>query len=137
MTQREVLSLEEARRAMHAIMAEAEKEPERPISVAIVDDRGDLVLFLRQDGARPLTQRLAFTKAYTAARLRRPSAEVLDMLKTNGWTIADFGDPNLTSVRGGVCIPKGDNILGGIGVSGLRAEEDEALAQLGVQAMGL
>ncbi|MFH1559838.1 MAG: heme-binding protein [Chloroflexota bacterium] len=42
-------------------------------------------------------------------------------------------------LQGGVVIqrPSDEAFLGAIGVSGLRAEEDEAIARIGVQAMGL
>jgi len=134
-----MLSLEEADRAIRAILAEAVKDPRRPITAAVVDDRGDLIAYARMDGARLITTRLAFTKAYTAARMRRNTGEVQEMLKTQGWTVADLGDPNLTSVRGGVAVIREgtDEALGGIGVSGLRAEEDEELALLGLKAMRL
>ncbi len=51
----------------------------------------------------------------------------------------ELGDTNLLGAQGGVTVVRpGDGmVLGGIGVSGLSAEEDEELARLGVAAMGL
>jgi uncharacterized protein GlcG (DUF336 family) len=139
MQSKETLRLEEANSAVGAILDEASKEPERPVTAAVVDDRGALIAFARMDGARVLTTRLAFTKAYTAALLRRNTADVQEMLKNQGWTVADLGDANFTSIRGGVAVIRDgtNDALGGIGVSGRSAEEDEELATIGVGAIGL
>ena len=49
---------------------------------------------------------------------------------------AEFGDPNLLALQGGVVIPGPEGTaLGGIGVSGLTAEEDEQIAKVGLQAI--
>jgi len=74
MYQREVLGLSEARAAVEAALSEAYKQPERPMAVAVVDDRGDLVYCARMDGAYPLYMHMAINKAYTAARMLRDTA---------------------------------------------------------------
>ena len=59
-------------------------------------------------------------------------------MKQQGRSVSDLGDPNLTAVQGGLPVQAADGTpLGGIGVSGLRADEDEALSSVGIQAMGL
>jgi len=53
-----------------------------------------------------------------------------------GRSAVEFGDPNLLAVQGGVTIIAADGTpLGGIGVSGLAAEEDEAIARAGLSAV--
>ena len=56
-----------------------------------------------------------------------------------GRNISDFRDPNMLALQGGVLVlrPGDEACLGAVGVSGLSAQEDEDLARLGVQAMGL
>ena len=51
--------------------------------------------------------------------------------------MTEFGDPNLLALQGGVVIlnPADQSVLGGIGVSGLAAEEDEAIARIGLKAI--
>jgi len=51
--------------------------------------------------------------------------------------VTEFGDPNLIALQGGVAItnPADQSVLGGIGVSGLTAEEDEAIAKIGLKAI--
>ena len=78
-------------------------------------------------------------KAQPAAVTQRDAGAVAERFKTTGRSVSDFGDPKMVAVQGGVAIQRpGDEVfLGGIGVSGLRADEDEAMARIGVQAMGL
>jgi uncharacterized protein GlcG (DUF336 family) len=51
--------------------------------------------------------------------------------------VAEFGEPNLLAAQGGVVITNSadQSVLGGIGVSGLSAEEDEALVRIGPSAI--
>ena len=51
--QKATLSLEEARRAMDRMLEEANKEPNRPLAIAIVDDQGELVSYARMDRSAP------------------------------------------------------------------------------------
>lgn len=133
------LGLAEARRATDAILNEAMKQPDRPVAVAVVDDSGRLVAFARMDGCRPMPQQLALKKAYTAAVIGTDTAAYAERLKSTGRSVADANDPNMTSIRGGVVIQRASDkaFLGGIGVSGLRGEEDEELSRMGMRAMGV
>lgn len=131
-----VLSLDDARRAMERILEEALKTPHRPVAIAICDDQGELVAFARMDHCAPLPLTIARKKAYTAARTRTDTKAFADRLKSMGRSTVDLGDPNLIGVQGGVAIITADGTgLGGIGVSGLAADEDEALAKLGLRAI--
>ena len=53
--------------------------------------------------------------------------------------MSDMGNPNLVAAQGAVVALHTDSgaVLGAIGVSGLSSQEDEDLARLGVEAMGL
>ena len=134
--QKAVLSLDDARRAMERMLEEALKAPDRPVAIAICDEQGELVSFARMDKCAPLPQTIARKKAYTAARTRSDTKAFADRLKGMGRSAVEFGDPNLIAVQGGVAILGADgNPLGGIGVSGLAAEEDEAIAKLGRSAI--
>ena len=131
--QKPVLSLEDARTAMTRMLEEAGKAPNRPVAIAICDDQGELVAFARMDKCAPLPLTIARKKAYTAARTRSDSKAFGDRLKGMGRSAVEFGDPNLIGVQGGVTIAAADGSpLGGIGVSGLAAEEDEAIARIGL-----
>jgi glc operon protein GlcG len=135
--QKPVLSLEEARRAMDHMLQEVhQKFQNRPVAIAIVDDQGELVSFARQDRCAPQPLIVARKKAYTAARTRTDTKVYADRLKSQGRSATEFGDPNLLAAQGGVVITGPENtVLGGIGVSGLSAEEDEQIAKVGLQAI--
>ena len=134
--QKAVLSLDDARRAMDRMLQEALKAPDRPVAIAICDDQGELVAFARMDKCAPLPLTIARKKAYTAARTRSDTKAFADRLKGMGRSAIDLGDPNLIGVQGGVAILAADGSgLGGVGVSGLAAEEDEAIAKIGLTAL--
>jgi glc operon protein GlcG len=106
------------------------------VAIAIVDDQGELVSFARQDRCAPQPPIVARKKAYTAARTRTDTKAYADRLKSQGRSVTEFGDPNLLAAQGGVVITGLENaVLGGIGVSGLSAEEDEQIARVGLQAI--
>jgi glc operon protein GlcG len=135
--QKLVLSLEEARRAMDRMLQEVHQNfQNRAVAIAIVDDQGELVSFARQDRCAPQPPIVARKKAYTAARTRTDTKAYADRLKSQGRSVSEFGDPNLLAAQGGVVITGPENaVLGGIGVSGLSAEEDEQIAKVGLQAI--
>jgi glc operon protein GlcG len=134
--QRSVLSLGEAQKAMDVMLKEASKSPNRPVAIATCDDQGELVAFARMDKCAPLPLSIARKKAFTAARTRSDTKAFADRLKGMGRAVSDLGEPNLLPVQGGVAIIATDGSpLGGIGVSGLAAEEDEAIARIGLGAI--
>ena len=148
MHQKEVLGLSEARAAVEAALAEAAKEPDRPMVIAVVDDRGDLICFARMDGALPTFMQMAINKAYTAARMQRDTDSFGDWLQEKGRDLAVWTDNKLTSIPGGLCIikpgkgylpigTKQGKLLGGIGASGRSGKEDKAIALTGLKAIKL
>lgn len=131
--QKPVLCLEDARKAMTGMLEEALKAPDRPVAIAICDDQGELVAFARMDKCAPLPLTIARKKAYTAARSRSDTKAFGERLKGLDHSAVEFGDPNLLALQGGVAIAAADGSpLGGIGVSGLAAEEDEVIAKIGL-----
>jgi glc operon protein GlcG len=134
--QKSVLSLDDAQKAMDRMLQEASKAPNRPVAIAICDDQGELVAFARMDKCSPLPLTIARKKAYTAARTRSDTKAFAERLKNIGRAVSDLGEPALIPVQGGVAIIAADgNPLGGIGVSGLAAEEDEAIARIGLSVI--
>ncbi|MQG65431.1 MAG: heme-binding protein, partial [SAR202 cluster bacterium] len=88
---------------------------------------------------REVPKRMAIRKAYTCALSGQDSKDYAERLGSQGRTVAEMGDPMLAAVQGGVVIlhPSSGSIMGGIGVSGLAAQEDEDLAKIGLKAMKL
>ena len=133
-----VLGMAETLEAIHVMLTQALKEPDRPVAIAVTDDDGNLVAYARMDRCRSLPQQAAIKKAYTASIMRSDTGALATRMKEQGRSASDFGDPRMIFVQGGVVIQRADGtVLGGIGVSGLAAAEDEAIARLGLKAMKL
>ena len=134
-----MLSLDQVQRAMAAMLEKATQRPNQPVAIAIVDDGGNLMSYARMDWCRPIPQRMAIRKAYTAALSGQDTLAYAERLKSQSRTVAEMGDPNLAAVQGGLVVLHAETgaIMGGIGVSGLTAQEDEDIARLGLHALGL
>jgi len=132
----ESIGLEEARRAINAILA-ATTERDNPVAIAITDAHGDLICSLRQDGAGARMVRRSRAKAYSAATLGMNTVVFRDqVLKAEGRTLDDWGDPNLTSLQGGLVVKHNGRVVGGIAMSGNNTKRDEQLSHVGLAAMG-
>jgi uncharacterized protein GlcG (DUF336 family) len=94
-------------------------------------------MYARMDGTAAWPARFAERKAYTAAMMRMDTAAYQASLRDRGASVADTSDGRLTSAQGGVAIVHGGVVIGGIGVSGHRADRDEELARIGVAALNL
>jgi uncharacterized protein GlcG (DUF336 family) len=118
-----------ALRMIAAAHAEAERRSIL-VSAAVVDAGGHLVAFGRMDGAEIAGPVLAVDKAYTAvanrtatselAKLAAPGGELFGLHANGGGRFVIFG--------GGVPILVDGIVVGGVGVSGASAAEDEACA---------
>jgi len=129
------LELSEAQKGLEAMLAEASKDP-RPLAFAITDEFGDLLLYAHQTRCPILSQAMAKKKAYTSARMRSPTGGFGNYLKSVEWKATDFGDKDLTGIHGGLPIKdKEGNTIGAVGVSGRQWLEDEAVAQVGLDAI--
>lgn len=136
MQQRLCPSLEQAQRAVAAVLAEASKDG-RAMAVAVVDDRGDLLCCARMDGAPPRVLRFAIRKAYTAAVMGRNTLALKREMEERGRTLADYGDPLFTTLQGGVVVRVGDQVVGAVAAGGGTQDRDEEVARIAIQAMAL
>jgi glc operon protein GlcG len=98
----------------------------------VVDPAGDLLAFQRMDGVRPASADLAIEKARTAARLRRPTAEIEDGIN-QGRTA--FITANIAALRGGVPIRVSGEVVGAVGVAGLSKETDTEIANIAAASL--
>ena len=137
MFQQTRLGLAEAERARDAILA-ALTTADSPIALAIADEHGVPILLLRQDGAPARMLSRARSKAYTAANLGLDTVVFRDQhVKAKQRILDDWGDPMLTTLQGGLAINVNGGVLGGIAMSGNSTIRDEALAKIGLEAMGV
>ena len=130
------LGLAQIRVAMNAMLDEANKDPGHPVAISVSDEQGNLLAYFSMDNTRPSAQRMARKKSYTAAFGGVDTLAYAERLKGQGRSVAELGDPNLAAVQGGVVVvrPSDGAVLGGIGVSGRSAQDDENLARIGLKA---
>jgi glc operon protein GlcG len=126
------VSAEGAQKALAAAAAEARKQG-WAVSIAVVDPAGELVAFLRLDGAPYASVDVSRGKARTAARFRRPTRS-FDSTLTAG-RLAILGLDGVTPVEGGVPIVVNGEVVGAVGVSGVTSAQDAQVAQAGVAAV--
>lgn len=137
MYERRVLGLEEARRAIDAVLAVAASDGGGPIVVTVVDPDGQMIAFAAMDAAGHLPRSMAVRKAYTSARMGSDSGRYGERMRQAGIDLKDLGDPMVTGFAGAVCLRAGSAVVGAVGVSGRSAEQDEELARTGADAIGL
>jgi uncharacterized protein GlcG (DUF336 family) len=96
------------------------------LSIAVVDRAGQLKALIRGDGTPPMGAELSRRKAYTARTFRRPSLEWAK--RTEGDLAGQRMLTDVIPLGGGVPIKIGDDVIGGVGVSGTsggqQADED-------------
>lgn len=122
--------------ALAAINSALESAP-APVSVAVVDDHGELVACVAMDGAARDTLENARRKAYTAARSDATSTRELAEKVGNAPTELASFDPRFSFFHGGVAAFSDGRRVGAVGVSGLPGAEDERLAVAAIGAAGL
>jgi uncharacterized protein GlcG (DUF336 family) len=132
------LSFAQVQAAMQAMIAEATKLPNEPVAMAIVDAAGNLLAYNTMDNLRLFSRRHALRKAYTAAILGLDTGTNAQRLHSQGRSVSEQGDAQITYGQGGLVIMKDGVILGGIGVGGYPSgQRDEDLSRVGLNAMQL
>ncbi len=128
------IGLSDARLAVDAVL-NAARPNEAPLAIAVVDGHSEMVYLVRQDGAGAIDVRDAERKAYTAAYIGRDTSMWRLQILHDGRTVADWSNPNLTTIHGGWTLRRAGQVIGGIGVSGSGNEDrDEQLALKGAEA---
>lgn len=130
---KKALTLAEARKAVAAATAEA-KANNWSVVIAVVDDAGYPLSIDRLDNAQRPSVDIAVGKAKTAALFRRPSAALEEAIN-KGRTALLSADGHVF-MQGGMPIVVNGDVIGAVGVSGVRADQDEQIASAGVKAVG-
>jgi uncharacterized protein GlcG (DUF336 family) len=119
------LTLADADQLVHAALEFAENEGFPPLTVAVVDLTGELIVLRRADGGMPITSRMAVAKARSAVRALKSSRE-LDVLPPgiiDGFQHLYGGE--FIPRAGGVPVSVDNVILGAVGASGASSDQDE------------
>jgi glc operon protein GlcG len=126
------------------ILAAAQKQASTmglKLNIAIVDDGGHLLAFVRMDGARPASGYTALTKAVAAATFRQETGplpvkgepDLLLSLSLQSTALAGGGKG--TALRGGAPIIIDGQVAGAVGVGGGTGEQDLVVAKAGISAL--
>jgi glc operon protein GlcG len=122
--------------AIKTMVAAAEAEAQRQhveVTLCIVDESGNLLFLEKADSAPLNTIQWAQKKARHAAFYKSPSKDAEDSVKKGN--VAALAYPEFFPNQGGLPILADGQILGGIAASGAKSEEDEAIAQAGLDAL--
>ena len=132
MKTRPTLTLDDCVKISAAAEAEARKNNWN-VAIAILDDGGHQLQFIRMDGATPANAAIAVEKARTAAMSRRSSGKWEEMVMGGRPTMVKM--PGILPVQGGMPVMVDGTCVGGVGVSGVQSQQDEQIAQAGIDAL--
>jgi len=129
----------EGARKIVAVAIEQARAAKIMISCCVVDAGGHIVALERMDGARAHTPQICMAKAYTAVVMERPSSML------HQWAsgepvyfnqVARMGHQPVVATQGGIPIKKNGEIIGGLGVGGGTAEDDQKICEEALKELG-
>jgi glc operon protein GlcG len=118
-------------------MSACEKEATRGgwrVVIAVVDDGGHAILVQRLDGAQTSSIDTAVGKARAAVAWKRPTRLLEESVNGGRTAFLSIAD-GMALLQGGVPIEIDGQVIGAIGVSGVKASDDELVALAGVNAL--
>ena len=131
MYSKEILALEDVKRVAAAAADEAQRNSWNVV-IAVVDDGGHL-MYLQREKVQLGSIDVAITKAKTALMFRRP---------TSFWekTVAEgrqgyLALRDMLPIEGGIPLEHNGEIVGAIGISGVKSSEDGQIALAGASAL--
>lgn len=127
------LTLEGAKQVGEAAMKYAKDNGAGP-SIAVVDDGGQLLYFVRPEASFAAGANVSIGKARTAAMFKKPTKDFEDIINKGRFTMTAL--PDFTPLQGGVPIMHEGHVVGAIGVSGAKsAAQDEEVAKAGAAVL--
>ena len=129
------ITLDSAKRLIEKIEQEALRR-NKPSVIAVCTPDGNPVAVHVMDGSFLVSFDMAVKKAYTSVAVKMSTME-LSRLTQPGQTFHGLGkmSDNIVIFGGGVPLKVGDTIIGGLGISGGTGEEDNSLAEYGLQVL--
>ncbi len=135
MQQKTVLTTDDVKKVMAAAEAEANAN-NWAVTIVVVDDGGHPLGMQRLDGVAPISAYIATEKARTAALGRRESKIYEDMINNGRYSFMTA--PVLHGMlEGGVPIVANGQVVGAVGVSGVKSTEDAQIARAGIASLGV
>ena len=130
------LTLEDAKKMMDGAINKA-IEIGVDMDIAVTDDNGSLLMFHRMDGGRITSIDVAISKAFTAAAARKSTRAYGEVSGPGGpaFGIHVSNQGRFMIVAGGLPLFIEEEILGGVGCSSGTPDQDEIVAQAGIDAV--
>lgn len=132
MSSKPVLTLEDAKHIAAAAEQEALRN-EWKVVIAVVDDGGHLLYLQRTHDTMYGSVETAIAKAYAAAAFQRPTKASEDAVLSG--RLIHLSLPRVIPAEGGVPLLRGGQVVGGLGISGVRAFQDGQIAAAGAAAL--
>jgi uncharacterized protein GlcG (DUF336 family) len=130
------ITLAQAQTVVDAALA-ASTEAGTLMNIAVVDAGGNLKAFARQDGAWLGSIDIAIKKARTARFFDMESGAIGELSQPGGPLFnIEVSNGGLITFPGGIPLSLDGTVVGAIGVSGSTVDDDRAVAQAGVAALG-
>ena len=109
------------------------------VTVIVLDAGGDLVLATRMDGAFAGAFDLALAKAHAARAFAAPSGSFTPLVQPGAplFGVSGVAAGKYLTLPGGEPILQQGSVLGSIGVSGGRPDQDEKIARAGLASVAL
>jgi len=130
-----MITLADARRVIEAAERKAE-EIGQPMNIAVVDAGGNLVAHVRMDRAWIGSIDISINKAWTARAFDISTKDLSEHSQSGdqffGIHVSNRG--RVMIFAGGIPLKRGDEVVGGIGVSGGQGKQDQAVAEAGAAA---
>jgi uncharacterized protein GlcG (DUF336 family) len=130
---RKSLTLEAAKLMAAAAEATAARNGWKVV-IAVADDGGHALLVHRIDGTQSSSVPTAMGKARSAVAYKRPTRILEEMINQGRFSFLSAGGEPV-ALQGGLPIEIDGQLVGGIGVSGVKASDDEIVAQAGIDAL--
>ena len=127
------ITFDAAKKALGAAEAEARKN-NWPVAIAIVDSSGNLAAFSKIDNTQHASVDIAIGKSVTSNNFKRPTKALQDAIAQGGANLRLLAVKGATPLEGGMPIIADGKIIGGIGVSGVMANQDAEVAMAGAAA---
>jgi len=132
MDSKPILTLKNAKHIAAAAHAEAQRNEWRVV-IAVVDDGGHLLYLQREHDTQFGSVETAILKAHAAVAFQRPTKASEDAVQSG--RLIHLALPGVIPAEGGVPLMLGGIIVGGLGISGVRSQQDGQIAAAGAAAL--
>ncbi|MEM9385404.1 MAG: heme-binding protein [Pseudomonadota bacterium] len=132
MTSKTSIGLAAARRVAEAAEEEAVAN-DWPVVIAVLDDGGHIIYLQRDDRVQLGSVDVAIAKARSAVLFKRPTAAFEELVGSGRQGYLAM--PGVVAVEGGVPLEVDGTVVGAIGISGVRSQQDGQIARAGAAVL--